>query len=230
MLGLPPLPVIRRSAIRPPAAALVAVLVLVMVQIPTRATAQDGASVLQEVQTRYDAISGLEATFSQTVTSPFSPDSTRLEGRLLVQDSMYRIETPEQTLVTDGSTSWIYTPADSQVVVNDAASSEMALSPETFFTDYAAQYEVASITEARTASEAVQVLALTPSSAQAAFESVTLWVRADRVITQLEVKDPGGSTITINLRDIRLNPALARDRFTFEAPPDVEVIDLRTRD
>jgi len=140
---------------------------------------------------------------------------------------MYRIETLDQTLVTDGSTSWIYTPADSQVVVNDATSSEMALSPETFFTDYAARYEVASITEAPAASEAAQVLALTPSSPRAAFESVTLWVRADHVITQLQVKDPGGSTITINLRDIRLNPALARDRFTFETPPDVEVIDLR---
>jgi outer membrane lipoprotein carrier protein len=203
-------------------------LLLVLLVIPASVAAQDGSAVLAEVQERYDAVTSMEAAFTQTVTSPFRDDSTRLEGRLFVRGEMYRIETVEQTLITDGTTSWIYTPADSQVVVNDAASSKMALSPETFFADYAARYRVDSLRPAGPDADAEQILALTPSSPDAAFGSVTLWVRPDRVISRLQVTDSGGSTITIRLRTIRLNPTLARERFSFEPPPTVEVIDLRT--
>ena len=228
MTGPPPLASALRRAASP--AGLIGLLVLLFVPASVFAPvfAQNGSAVLQDVQERYDTVAGMEATFTQTVTSPFRDDSTRLEGRLFVRGDMYRIETVEQTLITDGTTSWIYTPADSQVVVNDAASSKMALSPETFFTDYAARYRVDSLRPAGPTADAEQILALTPSSPDAAFGSVTLWVRPDRVITRLQVTDSGGSTITVRLRNIRLNPTLARERFSFEPPPDVEVIDLRT--
>jgi outer membrane lipoprotein carrier protein len=192
--------------------------------------ASSGEALLEEVQRRYDALESMQATFTQTVASDFSNDSSRIRGRLLLKGSMYRVETSEQTLVTDGTTSWVYTPADSQVVVNDASQDPGTLSPETFFTNYAERYDVTTAREARRNGTSHTVLSLTPSSQSTAFQDAVLWVRrTDRVITRLQVTDRNGSTITIDLDDVRLDPALPDDRFHFEPPSGIDVVDLRSQ-
>jgi outer membrane lipoprotein carrier protein len=205
----------------------VGVLLLLLAAVPVRA--QDGSELLDEVQRRYDTVETLRASFTQTVTSSFSPEATRVDGQLWVKDDMYRVETVEQTLVTDGTTTWIYTPADSQVVVNDADRGGAALSPESFFTDYSDRYAVEDARRARQDGASHTVLNLTASAPAARFESVALWVRdADRLITRLRVVDSGGSTIDIRLRDIQVNSTLSDASFRFEPPGGTEVVDLRT--
>jgi len=190
--------------------------------------AQDGAALLRDVQQTYDALESLQASFTQTVTSDFSRDTTRMEGRLVLKESKYRVETEAQVLVTDGTTSWVYTPADSQVVVNNAERDPSTLSPETFFTDYAERYDVADTRSARHNGTPHAVLTLTPKESDTLFEDVTLWVRTgDRIVTRLQVTDRNGSTITINLQDIQLNPSLSDSVFQFDPPANVEVVDLR---
>ena len=209
--------------------ALIAIFWCTCLLLAPSADAQDGDALLRDVQQTYDALESLQASFTQTVTSDFSSDTTRLEGRLVLKQSKYRVETQEQVLVTDGTTSWVYTPADSQVVVNTAERDPSTLSPETFFTNYAERYDVVNTRSARQDGTPHTVLALTPKTSDTLFEDVTLWVRAgDPIVTRLQVTDRNGSTITIDLRDIELNPSLSDSVFQFEPPADVEVIDLRS--
>lgn len=194
------------------------------------ATAQPSLT-LDDVRTTYQSLDGVEATFTQVVGSEFAGDSTRIEGTVTLSGDRYRVETPGQTVVTDGETTWIYSPADSQVVVDDAAADEGPITPETFLDESAQQYEV---TERRT--QAVEgtphvVLSLASTTSEARFREASLWVRrSDRLVTRLRATDLNGATFDLRLRDLQVNPSLSDSTFSFRPPDDIEVVDLRRGD
>jgi outer membrane lipoprotein carrier protein len=210
--------------------ALLTVLLLAIL-VPSAGWAQtaDSTSLLPAIQQRYEQLDGLRATFTQEIRSDFASGSTRMQGTLLLKQEKYRVETDEQTLVTDGTTTWIYTPADQQVIINHADQDASTLSPETFFTDYADHYRVVRTEEVWQNGVRHRKLRLTPTSSQTLFREVTLWVRPnDPIVTRLRVTDRDGSEITISLEDIDLNPGLRASDFTFTPPEYADVVDLRS--
>lgn len=199
--------------------------------LPPAVSAQDAdtTSVLQAIENRYDALDGLRAEFTQVIRSDFADGSRQMRGELLLQQNKYRVETGEQTLVTDGTTTWIYTPADRQVIVNHAEQDASTLSPETFFTDYAERYDVQREEQVWRNDDRHRLLVLQPRSSGTMFTTVRLWVRAeDLVITRLQVTDRDGSEITISLDDVDLTPTFQANDFRFTPPEGVEVVDLRS--
>lgn len=191
------------------------------------ASAQDGSS-LSALQARYDRLSGLRAAFTQVTKSEFADDSTQVEGQVVLSGNKYRVETPRQTVVTNGATTWIYSPADSQVVVNDAESNASTVTPQTFLTASTEKYDVASTRTARRAGALHDVYALTASTASARFKEAVLWVRrSDQIVTRLRATDRNGSILELRLYDIEVDPGLGTRPFTFSAPEGVEVVDLR---
>jgi periplasmic chaperone LolA len=202
------------------------VLLLGLVLTPP-ALGQDAVS-LTDVQAAYDALDGLRASFTQVISSEFAGDTTRIEGTVLLSGNKYRVETPTQTVVTDGQTTWIYTPADSQVVVNDAEQDASTVTPKTFLTASADRYEKTASTPATRDGTPHAKLAVAATDSTARFKEATLWVRrADRVVTRMRATDRNGSTLDLRLRDLAVNPSLTDDPFTFTPPEGVEVIDLR---
>lgn len=196
---------------------------------PVHAQDADSTTILHEIQQRYESLDGLRADFTQVIRSDFADESTRMRGRLLLRENKYRVETNEQTLVTDGTTTWIYTPADEQVIINNAEQDASTLSPETFFTNYADRYAIVEKNRVWRDRDHHWKLKLTPKSPETLFEEVTLWVRRDdRIVTRLQVTDRDGSEITIFLDDIDLTPHLRASDFRFTPPDGVEVVDLRS--
>jgi outer membrane lipoprotein carrier protein len=198
-------------------------------QSGTPAEARPGTDLLRTVQSTYNALESLRATFTQTVVSPFADDSTQIRGILLLQGNQYRVETPRETFVTDGTTTWVYTPADSQVVVNRAAQDPAAVSPQTLLMDYTDRYAVERSRTASYKGTSHRVLHLAPTADAARFESLRLWIRpTDALVTRLRVVDASGAVIRITFRDLVRNPAVQASDFTFDPPPGVEVVDLRS--
>lgn len=192
------------------------------------AVAQDAPS-LEDVQARYDRLNGLQASFTQVTASDFTNDSTRIEGRVLLSGNKYRVETPSETVVTDGETTWIYSPRDSQVVVNDADEEASTLTPQTFLTASTKKYDIASTRTTQRNGTPHDVLSLSAANEDTRFRAATLWVRrSDHIVTRLRVTDRNGSTLDLQLHEIDLDPAFTDAPFTFSAPNGVEIVDLRT--
>jgi len=190
-------------------------------------SAQDAPS-LKVLQGRYDALSGLRAAFTQVTASEFAGDSSRIDGRVLLSGDKYRVETPSQTVVTDGETTWIYSPADSQVVINDADADASTVTPQTFLTASAQRYHVTATRTAERSGAAHDVLSLSATAESAQFRKAILWVRrTDRIVTRLCATDRSGSTLDLRLYEIDLVPDFADAPFSFSPPDGVEVVDLR---
>lgn len=191
----------------------------------TRATDDD---ILQRVEARYASIDGIRASFTRSVDTGMG-SSQEISGTLYLAGPRYRVETRSQTFVTDSETTWIFTPSQQQVIVNAATDDGSALTPETFFTDYAARYTVESRQNVEDGGVSYVELDLKPTAPSASFEDVILWVRPDTyVIDRLSVQDANGNRITIQLRDVEINPGLGDSLFTFTPPADVDVVDLRS--
>ena len=191
------------------------------------ALGQDAPS-LETLQARYDRLPGLEADFTQMTASEFSSDSAQIDGRVLLAGNKYRVETPSQTVVTNGSTTWIYSPADSQVVVNDADADASAITPQTFLTTSAENYDVTDTRSTRRDGAPHHVLSLTAATESSRFAEATLWVRhSDQIVTRLRATDRNGSTLDLRLHEITVDPTFEGTPFTFSPPTGVEVVDLR---
>lgn len=193
------------------------------------AAAQSGTDIIQRLETKYDAIDALRAEFSQTMSSAYADGAQTFSGTLTLQGERYYIEAGNQTLVTDGATTWIYNRDERQVLVNDAVEDETSFSINDFFFNFEDRYDVTSATPVQIDGQRHYRLALQPKSADSFFREVTLWVRdADTIITQLEVKDANETTMKFTLENIQLNPQVDASTFQFKAPQGAQVIDLRS--
>ncbi len=207
---------------------LAPLVVLLGLTFASPALGQADALSLTDVQEAYDALDGLRASFTQVISSNFAGDTTQIRGTVLLSGNKYRVEAPDQTVVTDGQTTWIYTPADSQVVLNDAEQDESTVTPETFLTASADLYTVTTSSPTTRQGAPHVKLAISASDSASRFTEATLWVRrTDRVVTRMRATDRNGSILDLRLRDIVVNPDLGTDPFSFSPPENVEVIDLR---
>ena len=192
------------------------------------AQAQPSADeLLRRLEAQYNGEQALQAQFTQTVSQ--GGQMNTLSGTLTLEGDRYRVQTDQQTLVTNGETTWIYTPARQQVLVNDYVKDETAFSPSQFFDGYREEYRVANVRTAQRDGAQHHVLTLKPREQGAFFREVRLWMRAsDAVVTRLVVEDANQSTMTFTLRDVTFGVPTAASTFRFEPPQGVEVVDLRS--
>lgn len=211
-----------RSFAKPFFAALVALLLGA-----GAAQAQSADTLIRRLEEKYDSEQALRAEFTQTVSQ--GGQTNALSGTLTLQGDRYRVKTDQQTLVTNGETTWIYTPAREQVLVNDYVKDETAFSPSKFFDGYRERYRVTNVRTATRDGQSHRVLTLKPKEQGAFFREVTLWMRAsDAVVTRLVVQDANQSTMTFTLRNVTFGVPTTASTFRFDAPQGADVVDLRS--
>jgi outer membrane lipoprotein carrier protein len=208
---------------RPTTGRFFGLLALVTVLFTGQVHAQSGDDLLDRLRERYESTDALRARFTQTIG-----DAT-MEGTLVLRGDAYRIETGDQTLVTDGETAWVYSKLDQQVLVNDAIKDETAFSPADFFTNYPDRFDVEVIGSEVIDGARHETLKLTPKNDDAFLREVTLFVcSTDALPTRVQIVDGNGTRVAFDLQDVEVNPTLGGDVFRFDAPIGAEVVDLRS--
>lgn len=186
-------------------------------------TAQD---VIQNVQNSYRDISDAKASFSQTVKFGKQKAQSSSGTLFIKKENKYRIETGSQTIVTDGSTSWSYTPAKKQVVIDYYKETGNTFSPNKYLFQYPENfYSDLSGTEKMNGKD-VYVLSLKPRES-GYVKSAKLWVGKDDWMIKKIYIVTDESTLTYSVKNIQTNIGLSNSKFTFSPPEGTEVIDMR---
>ncbi len=192
-------------------------------------SADEGEALLRRVQQRYESARGLRGIFTQQTLSPFAEDTLTVEGTLLLQGERFRIETPQQTLVTDGVTTWIYNPSTNQVIVNDYVNDETVVTPDEIFTDYLGRYAIEDVRATEGNGTALAAIELRSEDPSAFYPEVTVHVdRRSATLQRVRLVDQNGATTLFRLENLQFDPPLEADAFTFVPPDDAEVVDLRS--
>ena len=189
---------------------------------------QIASRLAADLSSRYDAIEGMRLRFVQTASSAFMDTDERYSGLLTFTDNEYLIETSNQTIVTDGTTTWVHNRGEGQVIINDFVEDETAFSLTRFLRSFSDEYRSAwEGTESLGGIEHDR-LRLIPTDDFADFRQVDLWIRrSDTLVTRLIAVDLNDVRMVFDLSAIEVNPDLPEDLFVFEMPDNAEIVDLR---
>lgn len=198
---------------------------LILLIIPF-AYSQDAQEIIKKVQNNYKDLYDAKAEFS--MTEKFSGGkSTSSSGTIMIQkENKYKIKTKSYTLVTDGVTSWSYSPSKKQVVIDNYKDDGSTFSPNKFLFNYPENFYSDYVGDEKVNKKDCYVLKLTPRN-KGNIKSAKVWVdQAEYYIRKITITT-SESTKTYTLKSITLNPGLSSSEFKFTPPEGVEVIDLR---
>ncbi len=188
--------------------------------------AQDAQEIIRKVQQKYENISDAKASFTQTLKSSGGKANTSSGVIYIKKSNMYRIESGGQILITDGTTSWTYSPRRKQVVIDNYKDDGNTFSPNKFLFNYPENFYSDLEGEENVSGLDCYVIKLTPRSG-GSVKSAKIWIdKTDDVIRKINIVT-AESANTYVLKDISLDAGVNASKFSFTPPSDVEVIDLR---
>lgn len=199
----------------------------------TMGYAQDRGLTVKEVtekmQSRYEMIDDATATFTKHVKLGFSEIEQTYSGTVMIKKpTKVRLETENETIVTDGVTVWLYSPANNQVIIDKYKENQNSISPENFLLNLPQNYYATLLGIGKDRNGPTATVKLVPKDDRSFVKSVKIVVDQGtwnvRTITILDVND---TETTYTVGDLKLNTNLSDKTFVFTPPAGVEVVDLR---
>ncbi len=185
--------------------------------------------VTEQLQKRYEKIDDATIQYTQKVKFGFSQIEQSFEGTLISKKpKFYRIESELQTVVTDGTTVWAYSPANKQVLIDHYRENQNSISPEQFMLNLPSQYYATLVGKEKEKDRVVVVLKLIPKDDRSFVQSVKMWIDTSTwMIMKIDIVDVNDTETTYTVNSIKLNTGVKEKIFTFIPPDGVDIVDLR---
>lgn len=185
--------------------------------------------IIEKVQNKYKTINTIIAKFNQKINFKISKIEQVYDGTLyLKKENKYRIETEQQTLITDGKTTWAYSHENKQVVIDNYKEDKNTLSPDKFLLQYPEDYYSTLLGQEKVSNNQTYILKLTPKNDNSFIKSMKVWIDDDEwFIRKVEWSDINDNVTTYIVKKIEINTKMNDDKFQFNPTKDVQVIDLR---
>ena len=188
--------------------------------------------VLENVQKKYTSLSDASAKFAEKVSFKYAKIEQSFTGTVkMKKGNRYRIESQQQTLVTDGKTVWLYTPASKQVLIDAYKNDPNTFSPDRMLLGLPKNFQATLLNEDAASVGATYVLKLAPKAnteSTRLFKSLKVWVlEKDWSIRKLEYIDLNETRTVYTLSAMQFDAGVADDAFKFAVPANCAVVDLR---
>ena len=185
--------------------------------------AQNANDVLNKLQQKFNTISDLSADFKQTALAAEAKGG--LSGRFFFKKKdMFRIELKTLIITGDGKATWNYNIKAKKYIVNNYDPNDPTnLSLNRFVYDYPSKCKVSI---AGTEGDCT-IIELQPKKGELNFKKAKLWKDGQDLIKKIQFEDQNGTTVTVELSNIKLNQKLPDSKFSMTPPEGSKIIDLR---
>ncbi|MDP2884699.1 MAG: outer membrane lipoprotein chaperone LolA [Ignavibacteria bacterium] len=185
--------------------------------------------ITDRMQKKYESIQDASARFTQHVRFGFSKIEQSFAGTLkMKKPNRYRVETEYQTLVTDGTTVWSFSPVNKQVLIDRYKETPDSFTPEQFLLNLPSNYYATLLQPESGSEKSVITLKLVPKDDQSFIKSMKVWVDGGSwVVKKVEMLDVNDTEKTYTVQEIKINTNLRDTTFVFTPPLGTEVVDLR---
>lgn len=195
--------------------------------------AQSSEAIMDRAASKYASMKTMRAEFRQTITNPLTGTSSVSRGELLRREpnllAINFTDPKGDRVVADGKAVWVYLPssAPGQVMrLNARDKSARAIDPGSLFlTSPRTRYTIRSGGTATVGGAKVDVVLLTPKTANAPFTRAKVWVDAGGNVKQFEVTDANGLTRFVVITRLIPNATIARSAFSFTPPRGARIVD-----
>lgn len=183
--------------------------------------------VISGVETKYKDVDALTARFVQTTKSSVFGDEKQAGELKVKRPSMMRWTFEGdggKEFVTDGSTMWIYTKADNQVLKYEDVSS-MKSQADSLLQSLDKLNELFEVKVVDDGDEAIHTLALSPREGEAQFKSLQLVLDQQYVIQGVTMTDAFDNVTELAFTEVNLGAELADGTFSFTVPEGAQLVD-----
>lgn len=188
-------------------------------------------AVLTEIQNQYEKTADLEASFAQEYIGKVMQQSQKGEGKVYFKKKgmmLWDYRIPNQKLISDGRTLWLYMPEEKQVFISPA---EKMIKEFGFLVgegDLRRDFKILNIIASYSQKEETIVVEMTPREPQPFVSKFSLTVnKKSYFVTQVDVFDALGNVTRTRFMDIKTNVNLPGSLFQFQVPPGTEVIRMK---
>ena len=185
------------------------------------------AEFAARLQARYDETRAFHADFVQEVSSAALGRTLTSRGHVYFEKPgrmRWEFAEPQQTLIADGASFWLYQPAENQVIKTPFRSAFNSQTPISFLTGVGRLEEDFAVSP-QGETERVHRLRLLPKRDAAAVGRLDVEVdKATFDILQATVTDPLGNTTRLRFSHIERVDDLDDDLFRFALPAGVDLV------
>jgi outer membrane lipoprotein carrier protein len=196
--------------------------------LASRSAAITADELAQQVEKRYRSLETLSADFVKVVSSEVFETENTVEGTMIFKNSdKFKIETEDETIVSDGEFVWTYSAENEQVIKNLLDRSENLFRPHRYLSDFRSEYVPRLEGEEKIGRDKCFRLVLTPKKKDLFIRRMTIWVDKQSLLARrIEYIDSNDIEVTLTFQHIRTNRKIKDSEFVFKAPPGVEEVDL----
>ena len=188
------------------------------------------ADVTANIQKSYEALTGFTANFSQTLTNAASGEKDERTGVISFKKPvLIRWETgaPEkELLIVAKDAVWDYFEQDNEVFrypVEEVINSKTMIR---FLTGESKISQDFHVTEEKGDKPGIVKLTLVPKEPEPGLVEAVVWVDVKTwFLTRISIRDFYANGNDLRLSDIKMNPSLPENMFTFVPPPGCMVFD-----
>ena len=193
----------------------------------TDAKAQE---ILKSVSAKYKSYKSLEASFKLDRLDQKSKKTESFTGTILLSGTRFNFVMSDQSVMSDGTTTWTYLKESNEVQISEAKTTEGAISPTTIFTMYEKGFKSKYLGEKTSAGKQVQQIELTPEDTKKNYFKIILNIdKTAKYVSEARIFEKNGGILTYSIVKFTPNAAVTNDNFSFNKAkdPGVEVVDLR---
>jgi chaperone LolA len=181
-----------------------------------------------QVEEKYRSIKDLSMNFTKTLKSEIFESQKKVKGMMYLKNpDKFRIETEDETIVTDGKFLWSYSEQNEQVIKSRLDKSKNIFKPNQYLSNFRKEYRAKLTGEERIGKARCHVLTLTPKEKDLFITRMTIWVDEKNLLARkIEYQDLNDNQITLLLDHIKTDKGIKDSKFVFKAPAGVEELDL----
>jgi outer membrane lipoprotein carrier protein len=190
----------------------------------------DIEKIIKEVQKKYKKVDLLHADFKQINRFKLTNIESEVFGTIWIsQKNQFRLETEDQTIVSNGEQFWRYNKLEGQVLIDHAKKTQQDVFLNNFLFNITDVYESQLISESNIDGKKIYEIRLNPKNPDDSFfKFIKVWIY-DKTweLEKVIYTDFNDNEVEYKIEKIDIDPDVSSDIFNFEAPEGVDVVDLR---
>ncbi len=204
--------------------------VIGILAIPVSVYPLSPRSALKKLDSHYREIQTLQVEYTEQFEWAMTGETvTRVGTAMITSDNRFRIEAPDQLIVSDGKDIYRYNIATGKVIIESVAGSSEQMLPRHLMFDFSDKFSPVSIEEMPVNGQKGFRLELVPENPEEVLLVVaTIWAtEEDLVLRRFKITDLNGNTTTYTFNNILFNKPIDPSQFLFTPPEGSELFDLR---
>ncbi len=191
---------------------------------------QSAETIIKNVQTQVKTNEPIRVKFQQVFEWKLTGKVEKVDGSMILQGlDKFRIEIPDQTIVSDGKTMWTYSRPENQVIIDTVRQSEQSLMPRDILFSYPDKYNTKILQKSvELNGQFAVVLRMLPKDEDAFIQEIKVWInRESWKPMKVEFTDLNDNQTIYDINSIQVDQTIPDSTFQFQPPKEAEVIDVR---